>query len=207
MRQARIWKNPTKVIPNIKVWIRQKRQMCFGMGEYYLDIETTGLDPYTDKIITIQYQELEQKTGKAKGQLHILKEWELGESGIIREFSNTPISSNYKFDFIPVGRNLKFEHKFLQKKNYRISIFDRPCIDLEPIMVLMNNGEFKNSGLDMMIEKNQSGGSIPEWYKMGQFEKIESYIRQETRSFVDFFSWLCSEMPALHKKFRHARGF
>ena len=29
------------------------------MAQYYLDIETTGLDPEIDQIITIQYQELE----------------------------------------------------------------------------------------------------------------------------------------------------
>ena len=31
---------------------------------YYLDIETTGLDPLQDKIITIQYMELERNTAK-----------------------------------------------------------------------------------------------------------------------------------------------
>ena len=42
---------------------------------YYLDIETTGLDPLQDKIITIQYMELERNTGKPVGPLKILKEW------------------------------------------------------------------------------------------------------------------------------------
>ena len=31
---------------------------------YYLDIETTGLDPLHAKIITIQYMELERNTAK-----------------------------------------------------------------------------------------------------------------------------------------------
>ena len=43
---------------------------------YYLDIETTGLDPLRDKIITIQYMELERNTAKSVGPLKILKEWE-----------------------------------------------------------------------------------------------------------------------------------
>ena len=34
---------------------------------YYLDIETTGLDELHDKIITIQYMELERNTGKPIG--------------------------------------------------------------------------------------------------------------------------------------------
>ena len=41
---------------------------------YYLDIETTGLDPLHSKIITIQYMELERNTGKPVGPLKILKE-------------------------------------------------------------------------------------------------------------------------------------
>ena len=44
---------------------------------YYLDIETTGLDPLQDKIITIQYMELERNTAKPISPLKILKEWNL----------------------------------------------------------------------------------------------------------------------------------
>jgi len=44
------------------------------MGQFYLDIETTGLDPLKDKILTMQYQELDRNTGEAKGELVILKE-------------------------------------------------------------------------------------------------------------------------------------
>ena len=39
------------------------------MGNFYLDIETTGLDPTKDKILTIQYQELDRNTGEAKWEL------------------------------------------------------------------------------------------------------------------------------------------
>ena len=56
------------------------------MGNYYFDIETTGLDPKKDKIITIQYQELDRFTGKAIGKLVILKEWESSEREILQKF-------------------------------------------------------------------------------------------------------------------------
>ena len=46
---------------------------------YYLDIETTGLDPLQNKIITIQYMELERNTAKPMRPLKILKEWESDE--------------------------------------------------------------------------------------------------------------------------------
>jgi len=38
---------------------------------YYLDIETTGLNPFENKIITIQYMELERNTAKPTGPLKI----------------------------------------------------------------------------------------------------------------------------------------
>jgi len=71
------------------------------MGNYYLDIETTGLDEVENKITTIQYVELERGTGKQLGELTILKEWELGEKEMLRKFiEDSPISNKYDFDFI-----------------------------------------------------------------------------------------------------------
>ena len=88
------------------------------MANYYLDIETTGLDEVESKITTIQYVELERGTGKQLGELTILKEWELGEKEMLSKFiDDSPISSKYDFDFIPVGYNLGFEHKFLLEKS------------------------------------------------------------------------------------------
>ena len=97
------------------------------MANYYLDIETTGLDEVESKITTIQYVELERGTGRQLGELTILKEWELGEKEMLRKFiDDSPISSKYDFDFIPVGYNLGFEHKFLLEKSgsyNKISVF------------------------------------------------------------------------------------
>ena len=121
------------------------------MGNYYLDIETTGLKEFEDKITTIQYVELERDTGKQLGELTILKEWELGEEEMLSQFiEKTTITNNYEWDFIPVGFNLKFEHEFLQARSskydlFPISILTRPCIDLHAIGIMMNKGEFKGS--------------------------------------------------------------
>ena len=174
------------------------------MGSYYLDIETNGLDEVQNKIITIQYVELERGTGRQIGELTILKEWEIGEKEMLRRFiEDSPIGNKYAFDFVPVGFNLGFEHKFLLEKSSRyedlfpISILSRPFIDLRSIGILMNKGEFKNSGLDKLTGKSHSGSPLLEWYENKNYQDIENYIVQETAEFVKRYEWLHKEMPQL----------
>ena len=57
------------------------------MPKYYLDIETLGLEPLEDKIVTIQYAEIDYITGDQKSELTILKEWETSEKDILEKFS------------------------------------------------------------------------------------------------------------------------
>ena len=177
------------------------------MGTYYLDIETTGLDEVQNKIITIQYAELECGTGNLLGELTILKEWELGEKEMLRRFiEESPITNHYSFDFIPVGYNLGFEHKFLLAKSskyddlFPITILDRPCIDLRTIGVLMNKGEFKDSGLDKLTGKSHSGTPVVHWYDVKKYDEIENYIKNETEAFVKWYKWLHQELPQLRNK-------
>ena len=177
------------------------------MGTYYLDIETTGLDEVQNKIITIQYAELERGTGNLLGELTILKEWELGEKEMLRRFiEESPITNHYSFDFIPVGYNLGFEHKFLLEKSskyddlFPITILDRPCIDLRSIGVLMNKGEFRGSGLDKLTGKSHSGTPVVHWYDVKKYDEIENYIKNETDAFVKWYKWLHQELPQLRNK-------
>ena len=73
------------------------------MGTFYLDVETTGLDPAKDRIITIQFQELDRYTGEAVGELVILKEWESSEKEILKEFiEKSGILDSYDFSFVPI---------------------------------------------------------------------------------------------------------
>ena len=151
---------------------------------YYLDIETTGLDPLHAKIITIQYMELERNTAKPISPLKILKEWESDEKTILTEFiSNSGISDDYKFNFIPVGFNLQFEHSFfigrcLSNNIKPVDILNRPFLDLKTVAVIMNRGEFKGASLHKMTNKPHSGAVVIEWYNEKKYEEIENYIKK-----------------------------
>ena len=170
---------------------------------YYLDIETTGLNPFEHKIITIQYMELERNTAKPTGPLKILKEWESDEKTILTEFiSNSGINDGYKFSFIPVGFNLQFEHSFfygrcIANKITPINILNRPFLDLKTVGVIMNKGEFKGASLDKLTNKPQSGSAIPRLYHEKNYGEIEDYIKKETESFCEWLAKLYVRLPKL----------
>ncbi len=173
------------------------------MGNYYLDIETTGLDPDVDEILTIQYQELDRSAGGAIGPLVILKAWESSEKNIIERFLNeTSFLDAYDFSFIPVGYNLGFEHNFLKTRAEKhglpeVDILGKPFIDLRVIGILMKGGAFKGSGLNKITGKERDGMMVPVWNKVGDYDKIVEYIEMETREFVKFNVWLYKRMPEL----------
>jgi len=173
------------------------------MATFYLDIETTGLNPKENKIITIQFQELDRYTGDAVGELTILKEWESSEREILEEFiSKTDILGSYDFSFVPVGYNLGFEHDFIKIRSElnglpSLDILHCPFIDLRAVGILMNSGQFKGSGLSDLTNKKGSGVQIPGWYENKEYDKIIDYIKNETEEFIRFNMWLYKKMPSL----------
>jgi len=58
------------------------------MPPYYFDIETTGLDPEEDSIITAQYQELPKPHQTVPGHLKIFTIWDhnMSEKALLAAF-------------------------------------------------------------------------------------------------------------------------
>jgi hypothetical protein len=174
---------------------------------YYLDIETTGLDKINNKIITIQYMELERNTAKPVGPLKILKEWESDEKTILTRFISDFVPEN-DWAFIPIGFNLQFEHKFLWQRCISnglkpVDILDGPFLDLKTVGVIMNKGEFKGAALHNLTNKPHGGGNIPQLYAEKKYEEIESYIKRETEEFTTFCTRLYKELPQLLQLFKN----
>jgi DNA polymerase III alpha subunit (gram-positive type) len=182
------------------------------MPEYYLDIETTGLDPKVDKIITIQYQRVDTKTLKPSGKLTILREWESDEKTILQQFiKDSNIIGGDRFSFVSIGFNLGFEHNFLQVRSVAnglppIDILTRPFIDLHSLGVIMNNCQFRGSGLGNISTKKGSGKDVPIWYSKKEYDKIIDYIEDETNGFFDLFSWICPKLPTLLSEYKKSRN-
>jgi len=175
------------------------------MTFYYLDTETTGFNPKEDKIITIQYQKVDN-VGKAWGDLIILKEWELGEEEMVRKFFKVFFKENNPFNFIPIQQNSLFDFQFLLERFKRYNLitndkidflFKIPIVDIHSTLIIANNMYFKNSGLNYFTAKKDSGIIIPDLYAKKEYAKIEEYIKQETKSFIDAFEILCRELPKL----------
>lgn len=170
------------------------------MSYYYFDIETFGTAPTPrpaeDKLISIQFQELDPATGQPEAELTILKEWESSEKEVLQRFA--PLVKPWSF--IPVGNNLNFDKSVLSLRCavHGIALHnveELPLIDLKSVFVILNRGQFKGSGMYNFTSKKTSGAVIGQYYAQKEYGKIETYIKEEAEAFIDFYQRCCKEFP------------
>jgi uncharacterized protein YprB with RNaseH-like and TPR domain len=173
--------------------------------ENYFDIETTGLDPKRDKIITVQIQKLEGRTVEPIGKMEILKEWESSEKEILQKIMPLLTCEN-PFDFIIVGKNLLFDFMFVSEraKKYHLKTMDLSCLhdraflDLKHVLVLINDGRFRGYN-DLLRMGKHVNEDIPELYRRKRYREIAGYVRNESKTFIEAYRKLKREMPSLAK--------
>lgn len=172
------------------------------MATFYFETETTGVNPLTDKIISIQVQQLSTRTAEPIGPLIILKEWESSEKQILQEFiKESGLLTDDPFSFIPVGYNLGFEHNFLRERCIvhqlpPVDILNKPTIDIRSLAIIANGGVLKGSGLEILTGKHRDSKLVPEWYAKKQYAQIEAHVKNEAQSFIQYIQWLYASLPA-----------
>ena len=179
-----------------------------GRVEFYFDIETLGIDPSLKKIITIQWCPLEPKTGKPRGELSILQEWESSEANILRRCLDKlkPDSAYPDFAFVPVGDNLRFDFWFLRERWNRVLgvdipyerlFYNKPHVCTKSILIISNEGLFKGHGLSDRLGLERENVKVPDWYARGEYDQIIDYVRREAETFFRHYEMLKREIPQI----------
>jgi hypothetical protein len=155
---------------------------------FYFDVETEGEDPQADRVITIQFQPLSEDL-RPVGNLQVLTEWDWGEKEVLRTILQKGLL-DVSWDFVPVGNRLRFDLTFLlERAQYhklreltpaeaRRFWFDKPMLDMGPVLVLMNGGRFDGSSIARFADKGASA-EVPVLYRQGKFKDIIAYIENE----------------------------
>jgi hypothetical protein len=174
------------------------------MPAYYFAMEgyhaREKSDPADDTLITIQYQKIDLATGEPLEKLTILKEWESSEKSIVTTFYNQFFNPEVRVThFIPVGINLDYAYEMIIAKCKKYNLppvtshqlyYERPRLDLGPVLVLLNDGRFAGASLDSFSSKKSDAGRINKWYEKKEFKPIEHTLRNEAESFLKLFQYL-----------------
>jgi len=178
------------------------------MPEYYVDLETTGLDAKKDMVVAIAYQRLGMLTGRGEGNLTILKAWETSEKDVLERFLPVFMGGG-PFSFVAIGLNIPFIYSFIVERS-RIHGLEapdplylmgsKPYLDLKPLLVMMNNGSFKGASLENFTDLSSSSDMVPKAFYENDHKAILDHILEKSSEFLRLYRHLKEVMPELSVK-------
>jgi len=163
--------------------------------------------------VSIQYRQLSDDLVPV-GSFQIMVEWEWGEKQIIQMILNKGVLEP-TWDFVPVGNRLRFDLTFLIERATKWKLLDwdaaklkyfwftKPLLDLQPVLVLMNAGQFTGSSLGAFARKD-SGGKVPTLFRQGRVKEIIEYITQEHDAMLGVLRAAADDLKALGDRRRRA---
>lgn len=164
------------------------------------DIETTGLNPYNNKVILIGW--------KKRGKIKQLKLWEYGDEAKMILDAIKEIEELDEYNDTIVGyNNLKFDVPFLLKRleilgkmdQKHWAIFRKKWFDL--YQFLGNDLRALNIWLKRLgIEREYpqlKGREIPEYFERKEYKKIEKHNIDDLNSSEKLFLKLREQFPEL----------
>ncbi len=181
---------------------------------FYFDVEAEGEDPGQDRLITVQYQPLGDDL-RPIGALTVLAEWEWGEKEMVRAALQRGVLDP-TWDFVPVGNRLRFDLTFLIERAQRHGIressaadlrrfwFDKPMLDVGPVLVLMNAGRFEGSSIENFTAKPPSA-QAPMLYRQGKYRELLEYVEKERDATLALLAELRSLLTAFGERKRKAQ--
>ncbi len=173
--------------------IFSRRADGWPLTEWYLDLKREGGDGPRDKILTIEYQPLEDR--RPTGVFQILAEWEWGEKQIVRSILEKGVLEP-SADFTPVGNRLNSGISLLMDKAEwyglrKFTIEDvrrfwstKPMVDLSTVLAAVNGG---------MALREEGPSLVANWYREAQYTEIIEYVTKEKDGLLS----LLRELPAL----------
>jgi len=140
--------------------------------------------------------------GKPLEKLQILKEWELTEKNMLTKFLDLFMDN---WNFVPIGQNLHFDFNWLIQRAkivldkeipYRWLFCEKPYIDIKPILIIWNRGNFRMSGLHNLLDE-EDGAKIAEWYRQRDYKQIIEYVTKEAETFIKVYQNLKAQIPKI----------
>lgn len=158
--------------------------------------------------------------GRPNGPLEILKAWNRGgEKQVLNRVLDLGLLDRGPegFDFVPVGTNLDFDLGFLIERMILggirrfdaaevLDIFrEKPRIDIKTSLLLMNEGQFKGSGLDSFTRLKKAGGKeVLGLWEHKDYAAIEDYIRRDAAAFFEVYGKILPVLAKLGRELRQS---